>query len=145
MNGALAGLVSITASCSVVEPTSAFFIGVIGGIVYVISSYLIYLCGIDDPVGGVSVHGIAGMWGCISVAIFGEDETILAAGYSLPDDYTAVDRTAAHFWQRFSTQILGIFCITVWTVINSLLVFGPLRGLDFLMNYIWKPSSEGDD
>ena len=143
MNGALAGLVSITASCSVVEPLSAFFIGVIGGIVYVIASHMVYVMGIDDPVGGAFVHGFAGIWGVLSVAFFGEDETIAAAGYALPDDYTGFDKTAEHFGVRLGGQMLGVVMILLWTVGNALAIFVPLRLLDLLMNAIWKPDGTG--
>ena len=143
MNGALAGLVSITASCSVVEPWAAFWIGAIGGVVYVVASHLVYVCGIDDPVGGASVHGFAGMWGVLSVAIFGDDETIAASGYSLPDGYEGFDKTAEHFGKRLGGQVLGIVVIAAWTTFNAVLIFAPLRLLDLAMNAIWKPDGSG--
>jgi Amt family ammonium transporter len=133
LNGALAGLVAITAGCSVVEPGSALAIGAIGGIVWVVSSHLIYVCGIDDPLTGSAVHGITGIWGLISVAIFAEDETIMAAGYSLPNDYTGTDKTAEHFGIRLGVQLLAAVVIGAWTIANALVMFAPLRLLDVLV------------
>ena len=133
LNGALAGLVAITAGCSVVEPGSALAIGAIGGIVWVVASHLIYVCGIDDPLTGSAVHGITGIWGLISVAIFAEDETIMAAGYALPDGYTGTDKTAEHFGKRLGAQLLAAAVIGAWTIINALLMFAPLRILDIIV------------
>jgi len=134
MNGALAGLVAITAGCSVVEPGSALAIGAIGGIVWVISSHLIYVCGVDDPLTGSAVHGITGIWGLISVAIFAEDETIAAAGYALPDDMAATDSsTADNFGKRLGAQCFAALIIGAWTIVNALVMFAPLRILDILV------------
>ena len=73
LNGALAGLVGITAGCAVVSPISAIIIGFIAGIIVVISVDLFdKKFRIDDPVGAISVHGICGVFGTISVGLFAE-------------------------------------------------------------------------
>lgn len=71
MNGLLAGLVAITAPCAFVSPAAAILIGVVAGAVVVLAIPLFDAMGVDDPVGAISVHGVAGMWGTISVGLFG--------------------------------------------------------------------------
>ncbi len=81
LNGALAGLVSITAPCDCVSPLSAIIIGGIGGALVVFSVIAIdkYLK-VDDPVGAVSVHGVCGTWGTLSVGLFHTDAGLLFGG-----------------------------------------------------------------
>ena len=74
LNGALAGLVAITAGCSDVEPVWSVLIGVIAGIIIVYSILFFDKKLIDDPVGAVSVHGVCGTWGTIAVGIFKTNE-----------------------------------------------------------------------
>ncbi len=69
-NGMLAGLVAITAPCAFVDPWAAALIGLIGGVLVVYSVLFWENAGIDDPVGAISVHGINGLWGLISLGIF---------------------------------------------------------------------------
>ncbi len=73
-NGMLAGLVAITAPCAFVVPWSAALIGLIAGVIVVYSVLFIENSGIDDVVGAISVHGINGLWGLISVGIFATGE-----------------------------------------------------------------------
>jgi len=79
MNGALSGLVGITAGCSVVAPWAAFVIGIIAGWVYVASSSLLVKLKIDDAVDAIPVHFFNGMWGCIAVGLFAEPSRTLTA------------------------------------------------------------------
>jgi len=72
MNGALAGLVAITAPCAYVEPWAAIVIGAVAGYTVVKGVELLDKLQIDDPVGAVPVHGICGVWGTICVGIFGK-------------------------------------------------------------------------
>ena len=69
-NGMLAGLVAITAPCAFVSPWAAAVIGVIAAIVIIESVYFFERRGIDDPVGAISVHGVGGLLGVISVGVF---------------------------------------------------------------------------
>src|SRR5262245_65774775 len=69
-NGMLAGLVAITAPCAFVDPWGAGVIGAIAGVLVVLSVFFFDGIGVDDPVGAISVHGINGLWGVISVGIF---------------------------------------------------------------------------
>ncbi len=70
LNGALAGLVAITAGCANVSPTSAVMIGAIAGILVVLSVVFFDRIKIDDPVGAVSVHGVCGAWGTLAAGLF---------------------------------------------------------------------------
>lgn len=70
LNGALAGLVAITAGCANVTPTSSIIIGAIGGVLVVFSVLFFDRIGIDDPVGAISVHGVNGAWGTLAAALF---------------------------------------------------------------------------
>ncbi len=73
LNGALAGLVSITAPCASVSLGAAVLIGIIGGVIVVYSAvFFERTLKIDDPVGAISVHGICGAWGTIAVGLFGQ-------------------------------------------------------------------------
>jgi Amt family ammonium transporter len=66
----LAGLVAITAPCAFVESWSAVVIGAVAGVLVVISVFFLENRGVDDPVGAISVHGVNGLWGVISLGIF---------------------------------------------------------------------------
>jgi ammonium transporter, Amt family len=72
LNGALAGLVAVTAPCAWVEAWAAVVIGLIAGILVCLSVLSLDKLHIDDPVGAVSVHGINGIWGVISVGLFAD-------------------------------------------------------------------------
>ncbi len=78
MNGALAGLVGITAPCAFVEPWAACLIGLTSGVIVVLGVELLDKLQIDDPVGAVPVHGMCGIWGTICVGIFGKSALGLA-------------------------------------------------------------------
>lgn len=82
LNGALAGLVAITAGCATVTPMGAVIIGLIGGILVVLSVVFIdSVLKIDDPVGAVSVHGVNGLWGTLACGLFNA-ESVLGTGDS---------------------------------------------------------------
>ncbi|RME92466.1 MAG: ammonium transporter [Candidatus Hydrogenedentota bacterium] len=72
LNGALAGLVGITANCDSVTNGEAFIIGIVAGIIVVLGVILLNKLKIDDPVGAFPVHGLAGIWGGIATGLFGD-------------------------------------------------------------------------
>lgn len=113
LNGALAGLVAITAPCAVVSPTSALVIGAVGGVVMYFGTLLLEKSKIDDPVGAIPVHGMAGAWGTLSVGLFAQ------APYT-------TDFSGLFFGGGFSqlgVQLLGIVAVLVWTAVTSYIVF----------------------
>ncbi|BCS98914.1 ammonium transporter [Desulfoluna limicola] len=70
LNGALAGLVGITAGCANVSPTSSIIIGAVAGVLVVFSVMIFDRLRIDDPVGAISVHGVCGAWGTLAAGLF---------------------------------------------------------------------------
>ncbi|NJP04517.1 MAG: ammonium transporter [Chloroflexaceae bacterium] len=99
LNGVIAGLVAITASCHAVSTSSALLIGAIGGAVMVAADALLVRWHIDDAVGAVPTHLAAGIWGTLAVALFG-DPLLLDTG---------LDR-----WQQLLVQGLGILVCAGW-------------------------------
>ncbi len=73
LNGALAGLVGVTAGCATVSPTSGIIIGGIAGVLVVLSVMFFDRIRIDDPVGAISVHGVCGAWGTLAAGLFNMD------------------------------------------------------------------------
>ena len=81
--GLLAGLVSITAGCSVVEPWAALLIGGFGGIVFDLADKLLLKLQIDDPLQAAPMHGFCGAWGVIAVGLLATEDYV-AEAYGLP-------------------------------------------------------------
>jgi Amt family ammonium transporter len=99
LNGTLAGLVSITASCDGVSPAGAIMIGIIGGSLVVLSVLFIdNKLKIDDPVGAVSVHGVCGLWGTLSVGLFNMDSGLFYGGGLKQLGVQALGAGAAFLW-----------------------------------------------
>src|SRR3990170_896572 len=73
LNGILAGLVAITASCNWVTPGASFIIGLVGGVLVVYAVLFFDKIKIDDPVGALSVHLVNGVWGTFSLGLFAAD------------------------------------------------------------------------
>lgn len=102
LNGALAGLVSITAEPATPSPLLATLIGAIGGVIVVFSIVFFDKIRIDDPVGAISVHGVAGLWGIFAVLLSNGDATFLG-------------------------QLMGTLVIFVWVFVISLVVWYALK------------------
>ncbi len=69
LNGAIAALVAITAACAFVAPWAAIVIGFVAGAIVVVGVLAVERIGIDDPVGAVAAHGMAGVWGTLSLGL----------------------------------------------------------------------------
>ncbi len=80
LNGALAGLVGITAGTAFVSPAASILIGAIAGMVVGPSTALLERLRIDDAVGAIPVHGVAGIWGTLAVGLFHETDGLLYGG-----------------------------------------------------------------
>ncbi len=103
LNGALAGLVGITAGCANVAPLSAVVIGAIAGVIVVMSVLFIdQKLKIDDPVGAISVHGVCGAWGTLAAGLFN------MGGVSM---------------SIIGVQLLGILACFVWTFGTAFAMF----------------------
>ena len=112
LNGALAGLVSITAGCNDVGPVSALLIGGIGGVVCVLSVLMFDRLRIDDPVGAISVHGVCGAWGTLAVGLFAD------ASYAGSSGLFSGGGT-----DLLLIQATGVVAIMAWAFGVSLLIF----------------------
>ena len=112
LNGALAGLVAITAGCAAVSPMGAFIIGVIGGSVVVLSiDFIDKTLKVDDPVGAVSVHGVCGALGTLLVGVFAIDGGLLyGGGFSL-----------------LGVQAIGVIAIGAWAAGTAFVVLYILK------------------
>ena len=107
LNGALAGLVGITAGCNNVTPLGSVIIGLIAGVIVVLSVVFIEkVLKIDDPVGAVSVHGVCGAWGTLAAGLFNADGTSL---------------------QMIGIQSLGIASAFIWSFTLCFILFKVLK------------------
>jgi len=102
LNGALAGLVAITAGCANVSPTSSIIIGAIAGIIVVFAVIMFDRIKVDDPVGAISVHGVNGAWGTLAAGIFNMGGTT---------------------GKIIGVQLLGIAACFVWTFTVAYILF----------------------
>lgn len=119
LNGALAGLVAITAPCAAVSPGSAIYIGAIAGIFCVYGVYWLDRLRIDDPVGAVPVHGFNGIWGTLAVGLFGQK--ILGA----PADGLFYGGG----FQQLGIQALGSLVVVLFVIAAMWLVFKTIDAL----------------
>lgn len=111
LNGALAGLVAITAPCAVVSPMMSIVIGAVGGVVMVVVANLLEKAKIDDAVGAVPVHLGAGIWGTLAVGLFSlEGGLFYGAGSSL-----------------LVTQAMGIVAVGAFVFVTSYAAFVILK------------------
>lgn len=111
LNGALAGLVAITAPCDGVSPMAAIIIGAIGGALVVFSVLFIdRTLKIDDPVGAVSVHGVCGLWGTLSCGLFNMDTGLFYGGGIKQLGVQALGAGAAFAW-AFGLGLVLFFAI----------------------------------
>jgi len=99
LNGALAGLVAITAPCDGVSPMASILIGAIGGVLVVFSVLFIdRVLKVDDPVGAVSVHGVCGLWGTLSCGLFNMESGLFYGGGIKQLGVQALGAGAAFLW-----------------------------------------------
>ena len=119
LNGALGGLVAITAPCAVVDPWAALVIGLIAAPVVIFGIEGLDRLRIDDPIGAVAVHGFAGVWGVLSVGLFASQSGI-AAAYVESDSYGLLLGGGA---EQLGIQALGVAAIAGWTIVTSGLLF----------------------
>lgn len=108
LNGALAGLVAITAGCDAVSPMGAAIIGLISGVVIVFAvEFFEKVANIDDPVGAISVHGICGALGTLLVGLFSVDGGLLyGGGFAL-----------------LGVQAIGVFSVMIWVSLSMIILF----------------------
>ena len=104
LNGALAGLVAITAEPLTPTPVIATLIGAVGGLIVVFSIIGFDRVKIDDPVGAISVHGVVGIWGLLAVPLTNGDATLKA-------------------------QLIGMGTIFLWVFLTSLVAWAAIKAI----------------
>jgi len=114
INGALAGLVGITAGTAAISFGLSIVTGLIAGVIMVLSVIGLERLGFDDPVGAISVHGTSGLWGLIAVALFSAEANL-------------------------GDQLIGAAAIIAWAFITSFIVF---KGIDLLVGMRVSPEEE---
>lgn len=111
LNGALAGLVAVTAGCDGVNPTGAVIIGLIAGVLVVFSVLFFDKIKVDDPVGAVSVHGVCGAWGTLAVGLFNTEKGLFYGGGA----------------KQLGIQFVGVFAAFVLCFILGYLMFAIIK------------------
>ena len=119
-NGMLAGLVAITCPCAFVSAGGASLLGAIAGILVVESVFFFDRIGIDDPVGAISVHGVNGAWGCLSLGLFADG--------TYGDGWNAVPGTVRGLFYggglgQFWAELIGVTTCFVTLAVLSLIVY----------------------
>lgn len=108
LNGGLAGLVAITAPCDGVSPWGAIIIGAIAGVIVVYSVVILdKKFKVDDPVGAISVHGVAGAWGTLAAGLFNLESGLLYG----------------HGFAQLGTQLIGVLVAFAWAFGLGLVLF----------------------
>jgi Amt family ammonium transporter len=108
LNGALAGLVAITAGCDAVSPLGSFVIGIVAGIAIVVGvEFVDQKLKIDDPVGAVGVHCVCGSLGTLMVGLFSVDEGLLYG----------------HGFRLLGVQLLGVLAVAAWVTVTMIIIF----------------------
>lgn len=111
LNGALAGLVGITASCDGVSNLGAIIIGAIAGILVVFSVFFFDKLRIDDPVGAISVHGICGAWGTLAVGLFNTESGLFYGGG----------------FSQLGIQAIGVLAVFAWCMVTGFALFSLIK------------------
>ncbi len=119
LNGVISGLVAITAPCAWVEGWASVLIGAVAGVLMYQSVRWLEERGIDDPVGAVSVHGICGLWGILSVGIFADGTYGL---YSCDPPFVKGLLYGGGFGQLISQSVYAVV-LFIWALGTGLLMF----------------------
>jgi Amt family ammonium transporter len=120
LNGALAGLVAITAPCAFVSAASAVVIGLVAGILVVLAVvFFDRVLHIDDPVGAISVHGVCGVWGTLSLGLFAQD--VFSPGT------TGNGLFFGGGWKLLGIQALGVLSVFSWCMVTGFLLFYAIK------------------
>lgn len=134
LNGALGGLVAITAPCAVVDPWAAIVIGSIAAPVVILGIEGLDRARIDDPIGAVAVHGFAGVWGVLSVGLFAAKDGVFQAAYGVSEDASGMPVASDQYGlllgggiEQLGIQVLGVLAIAGWTIVTSGLLFAAIK------------------
>ena len=120
LNGSLAGLVAITAPCDLVTANASIVIGLVAGVLVVLSVFALDKAHVDDPVGAVSVHCVNGVWGTLAVGLFAAP---VAAGYG----NDAPGLLYGGGLRFLGVQALGALCTAAWAFGTGSAIFFALK------------------
>ena len=135
LNGALAGLVAVTAPCAWIASWAAVMIGIIAGFIVVFGVYLLDALRIDDPVGAVPVHGFNGLWGLIAVGIFADG----TYGNYANEAPFATGLLYGGGAGQIVSQLIGIVVLVIWAFGCGIILF---KILDAILGVRVHPSEE---
>lgn len=121
LNGVLAALVAITASCAFVTVRDAIIIGAISGIITFFTAQWFEKAGIDDPIYAFSVHGIAGVWGTLANGIFATPELVEKVGVGKPG------LLYGGGFEQLGVQAMGVFSAFFFVLILSWIILSILK------------------
>jgi len=108
LNGALAGLVGITAGTDIVSPGGAVVIGLLAGVVVLLAvEFIEKVLKVDDPVGAVAVHGASGAWGTVAVGLFATEGGLFYGGGAA----------------LLGVQVIGVLAVFAWTTVTAFILF----------------------
>jgi len=113
LNGILGGLVGITACCDCMTDWMAMIVGLVAGVLIIFGILLLDKLKIDDPVGAWPVHGVCGMWGCLSIGI-------------LPNTHLANGAT------NLGIQLIGTLSICAWSFVTMIILFSVMKAMGIL-------------
>ncbi len=120
-NGLLAGLVAITAPCGFVNPVASVIIGLVAGVLVCVSvEFVERRMRVDDPVGAVSVHGVNGIWGVISVGLFADGKSNYGGS-----------------WNGVPGSVTGLFYGDASQLVAQLMGVATLVGFVFVMSFVF--------
>lgn len=112
LNGALSGLVAITAGCAVMDPWAACITGILAGVFAVLGiEFVEKVLRVDDPVGAVGVHGGCGLFGALACGLFSRENGLFVTGN----------------WSQLAIQCVGVLAIGLWTAVMMSLLFFILK------------------
>lgn len=131
-NGALAGLVAITAPCSWVDAWAAVIIGLVGGGLVVVGvTFIDKVLKVDDPVGAIAVHGVVGIWGTLAVGLFADPK------FGGPEGSLFINGDI----EQLAVQALGSAASIVWVGATCLVLF---LGIKYTVGLRAEPVEELD-
>jgi Amt family ammonium transporter len=109
LNGAIAALVAITAACAFVAPWAALIIGFVAGVIVVLGVLLVERVGIDDPIGAIAAHGMAGVWGTLALGFL----TVPSLASKLATGSGGLFYTGS--FHQLGVQALGLVAVGAFT------------------------------
>ncbi|EFA81012.1 ammonium transporter [Heterostelium album PN500] len=129
VNGLLGGLVSASASCSMVDPWAGFVIGCVSSFVYLGTSKLLLKLRIDDPLDSAPIHFSCGMWGAISVGLFATQNDLEKLLVRPTNSYGLFYGGGV---EQLGVQLLGVVCVALWCFLISGILFVLMKRFNLL-------------